>query len=96
MQRDKVRKSLDRLRVFSREETHDESTDDLDVNMDKDIRVSPTRIAPTMDSIEDYLKREYKNSFACQYLMLGLISHGVIPPHQDSGSCLSEFGSPNI
>ncbi|KAH8823568.1 RNA dependent RNA polymerase-domain-containing protein [Flagelloscypha sp. PMI_526] len=83
--RDIVRGSLGRLRLIVSEKHHDETGLENDTQfIEHDIEVYQARPSTAMNYIEDYLRREYTESFACQYLMLGLISQGILPPHQDT------------
>ncbi|KAK0201149.1 RNA dependent RNA polymerase-domain-containing protein [Desarmillaria ectypa] len=82
--RDSVLHTLDRLRTLERGEEARTT-----INFDP---IALSRTSPsTINSITDYLRREYEehpNSFECQYLFLGLITHGILLPHVDSGEHL--------
>ncbi|KAK0471929.1 RNA dependent RNA polymerase-domain-containing protein [Armillaria novae-zelandiae] len=85
--RGSVRHTLDRLRTLERGE---EARTTVDFDPVYLTLTSPS----TINSIEEYLRREYEehpNSFECQYLFLGLISHSILLPHVDSVANLKHF-----
>ncbi|KAK0462914.1 RNA dependent RNA polymerase-domain-containing protein [Desarmillaria tabescens] len=85
--RDSVLHTLDRLRTLERGE---EARTTVDFDPIAVSRTSPS----TINSIAEYLRREYEehpNPFECQYLFLGLISHGILLPHVDSVAGLKHF-----
>ncbi|KAG7442680.1 RdRP-domain-containing protein [Guyanagaster necrorhizus] len=95
--RDSVLHTLDRLRTLERGE---EARTTVDYDPIRVIQTSPS----TINTIADYLRHEYKdhpNSFECQYLFLGLVSHGILLPHADSVSKLRHhlrfsFNAPRV
>lgn len=95
--RDSVLHTLDRLRTLERGEEARTT-----VHYDP-VTVFPTSPS-TINDIAEYLRREYKdhpNSFECQYLFLGLVSHGILLPHSDSVGSLRHalqfsFNAPRV
>ncbi|PBK70407.1 RdRP-domain-containing protein [Armillaria solidipes] len=86
--RDSVLHTLDRLRTLERGEEARTTVD-----FDQAVYLSLTSPS-TINSIAEFLRREYEehpNSFECQYLFLGLISHGILLPHVDSVANLKHF-----
>ncbi|KAK0471924.1 RNA dependent RNA polymerase-domain-containing protein [Armillaria novae-zelandiae] len=98
--RDSVLHTLDRLRTLERGEEARTTVHYDPVTL----TVLRTSSPSTINDIAGYLRREYKdhpNSFECQYLFLGLVSHGILLPHSDSVTSLRHalqfsFNAPRV